>query len=277
MFFKTSTIAAVAALLRAGEALPPARNDSVNGVPAIGKRWLDCNRPVQGLSQDDCQHMSKIGFGSMGKNSDHDNGAIWVGGDGPTTFTFTNRADEGVTVVMWLQTDYKSSFVNVRQPYVTYSLPSPGDAVTVSAAQGISGAFAALHRDTTLRDGHIFNTWGEWSTGPYATVDVSRLPNMDGDRIEIETPGGCRANMDRCVFTCKRASRCGASGEYSLQSCEAHSQAGNPHIGHDHQFVIPVGASERTRNSEADNLSRGNPTGGCGGFENGGHVTVGLF
>ncbi|KAM3531387.1 hypothetical protein MY4038_004550 [Beauveria bassiana] len=33
----------------------------------------------------DCQHMSDIGLGSMGKNS--------IGDDGHTTFTFTNRAE----------------------------------------------------------------------------------------------------------------------------------------------------------------------------------------
>ncbi|KAM3505399.1 hypothetical protein MY11210_007990 [Beauveria gryllotalpidicola] len=226
-----------------------------NGVSAINKRSLDCSDPVWGLSHQDCQHMSDIGFGSMGMNSDGDNGVIWVGDDGHTTFTFCNRAeDDYMTVVVWLQTDGESSFVNVRQPYVTWSLPSHGDSVTVSMAPGISGAFAALHRHVTvLRDGQVFNTWGEWSTGPYATVDVSREPNMAGNRIEIETSGGCRANMDRCVFKCIDGNRCGASGEYYLEDCGAGSQLGNPHIGFDHQ---------------------GNPTGGCGGIENGGHVHV---
>ncbi|KAM3451116.1 hypothetical protein NHJ6243_009673 [Beauveria neobassiana] len=48
---------------------------------------------VAALRQD-CQHISDIGPGSMGKNSDGD--------DGHTTFTFTNRAeaDESMTVVV---------------------------------------------------------------------------------------------------------------------------------------------------------------------------------
>ncbi|KAM3541593.1 hypothetical protein ARSEF1564_005517 [Beauveria bassiana] len=43
---------------------------------------------VMGPAAGDCQHMSDIGLGSMGKNS--------IGDDGHTTFTFTNRpeADE---------------------------------------------------------------------------------------------------------------------------------------------------------------------------------------
>ncbi|TQW00875.1 cysteine synthase [Cordyceps javanica] len=258
MFFQSSIFAAVAALLSAAVAVPSAPFRSENAVSAISKRGLNCNSPVWGLSREDCQHMSNIGFGSMGKNNGGNNGAIWVGNDGHTTFTFVNRADEGgpatITVVVWLQTDGQSSFVNVRQPYVTWSLPNTGDSVTVSMAQGISGAFAALnHRITILKDGQVFNTWGEWSTGPYATVDVSREPNMGGNRMEIQTSGGCHANMDRCVFKCKNGNRCGRSGEYYLQNCEPGSQGGNPHIGYDQW---------------------GNPSGGCGGLENGGHATV---
>ncbi|OAA76698.1 hypothetical protein LEL_06382 [Akanthomyces lecanii RCEF 1005] len=228
-----------------------------NAVSAVEKRGLNCNNPVWGLSREDCQHMSNIGFGSMGKNENHDNGAIWVGNNGKTTATYRNSATEGgaasIIVVVWLQTDYVSSFVNVRQPYITWSLPNPGDTVTISFAQNIAGAFAALnHRITILKDGQVFNTWGEFSTGPYATVDVSREPNMGGNRMEIQTSGGCHANMDKCVFKCHNGNRCGASGEYYLQNCEPGSQPGNPHIGY------------------YDN----NPSGGCGGFENGGHLDV---
>ncbi|KAM3429080.1 hypothetical protein MY4824_008448 [Beauveria thailandica] len=230
---------------------------SENGVSSISKRGFDCSTPVWGLTHQDCQHMSDVGFGSMGKNMDGDNGVIWVGDDGHTTFTFTNRAgaDACLTVVVWLHTDdYVSSFVNVRQPHVTWSLPGHGDSVTVSMAPGISGAFAALHRGVTvLRDGQVFNTWGEWSTGPHATVDVSRQPRMDGNRMEIETAGGCRANMDRCVFKCRHANRCGPEGDWYLENCEAGSQPGNPHFGFDHL---------------------GKHSGGCGGYENGGHVQV---
>ncbi|KAF1736131.1 hypothetical protein CRV24_005069 [Beauveria bassiana] len=69
--------------------------------------------------------MSDICLGSMGKNSDGD--------DGHTTLTFTNRAeaDEFMTVVVWLHTaDYVSSFVNVhpspgRCPITATASPSP--------------------------------------------------------------------------------------------------------------------------------------------------------
>lgn len=239
--------------------LATANTVSENNLATISKRGFNCGNPVWGLNRADCQHMSDIGFGSQGKNDRGNNGLIWIGNDGPNKFHFTNRATEGgdasVTVVVWYAKpyDYESSFVNVRQPYITYSLEHPGDSVTISVANGVSGAFAALnHRITILRDGQVYNTWGEFTTGNYATVDVSREPNMGGNRMEIHTGGGCTSNMDRCVFKCKNGNRCGAKDSYYLQNCEPGSQGGNPHIGY----------------------YDGQPSGGCGGFENGGDVYV---
>lgn len=225
----------------------------------IEKRGLDCNNLVGGLIREDCEHMSNIGFGSQGKNDFYNNGIIWIGDDGPNKFTYTNRADEGgpasIIVVIWWANDDASSFVSSRQPYITYSLPNQGDHVTISVANGISGAFAALnHRITILRNGQVFNTWGEFTTGNSATIDVSRLPNMGGNRMEIYTGGGCNANMDRCVFKCKSGNTCWERDTYYLQNCDANSQPGDPHSG----------------------LAWGQPSGGCGGFSNGGNVWVDL-
>ncbi|KAJ3495746.1 hypothetical protein NLG97_g3174 [Lecanicillium saksenae] len=214
-----------------------------------------CSNLVQGLLQEDCEYMSRIGVDGMGFNDWNNNGKIWIGGDGPNIFTFANQADVPVILLIWLDVDFDSSFVRTRKPYVTYSLPNPGDTVVVSIDDGISGAFAALYDRTTPLTpyGQVYNTWGEFTSGPYATINVSREPNMGGNSMEIVTGGGCVSNMDTCVFKCYGNDVCWQDNTYYLKDCEAGSQPGNPHIGYD---------------------AKGQPQGGCGGWENGGVVQI---
>jgi hypothetical protein len=225
------------------------------------KRSFSCSSLVTGLSSADCQWMSSIGMAGQGTNAVSNNGNIWIGGDGPNTFTFTNQASSPsavpVTLILWDNpaNDYQSSFMNVRTPKISYSLPNVGNSVTISLANGVSGGWAALNnRATTLSQyGQIYNTWGEFTTGSYATVDVTRLVNMGGNTMSVKVSTGCVSNMNTCVFTCNSGNTCGDSGSYSLLNCAAGSQPGASYGVYD-----------------------GNPSGGCQGWSNGGHLDISL-
>lgn len=206
--------------------------------------------------------MSNIGMAGQGDNAVSNNGNIWIGGDGPNTFTFTNQATSPspvpVILILWDMPagDYQSSFMNVRRSKISYSLPNIGDSVTISLANGVSGGWAALnnHATTLSQWGQIYNTWGEFTSGAYATVDVSREVNMGGNVMSIRTSGGCTSNMNTCVFTCKNGQNtCGDSGTYQLENCAAGSQPGASY-----------------------GLYDGNPSGGCQGWSNGGHLDISL-
>jgi hypothetical protein len=198
--------------------------------------------------------MSVTGMYAQGVNSYSNNGNIWIGGDGPNLFTFTANAGMDVTLIFWANPtgDYSSSFMNVRQPMVSYSL-ADGQQVTISMANGLSGGWAGLYNDITILNqyGQIYNTWGEVTTGDSATVDVSREVNMSGNGMSITLDSGCVSNMNACVFQCTSGNTCGDSGTYSLVNCAAGSQPG-----------VSYG------------LYEGNPSGGCQGFSNGGHMSV---
>ena len=219
----------------------------------------DCTSLVEGVSFDDCQRMADIGMAGIGENIFGGNGHIWIGDDGPNTFTFTNQGSEPTILVLWDNPlgDYESSFMNVRTPKVSYSLPNLGDSVTVSLENGISGGWSTLTGlSTTLSTwGQIYNTWGEFTTGDWATVNVSRLVNMGGDGMSISVATGCRTNMDTCSFHCKGgANECGDSGSYDLVNCDPNT---NP--------FASIGTWDGI-----------NPEGGCQGWSNGGHLDISL-
>lgn len=148
--------------------------------------------------------------------------------------------------------------MNVRAPAISYSLPNAGDSVTISIANGVAGAWSALEDFATALSsyGQVFNTWGEFSTGNSATVDVSREANMAGSFMVLRVANnGCTADMGTCVYACTGgANSCGAADTYGLFNCATGSQAGA------NQYMV-----------------NGNPTGGCQGWSNGGHVDVWLM
>ncbi|KAJ9136556.1 effector 5 protein [Pleurostoma richardsiae] len=228
----------------------------------VTKRSFSCRTLAYGLSAADCQHMSDIGMAGQGANPTSNNGVVWIGSDGPNTFTFTNQATNPspvpVALILWNAPsgDYQASFMNVRTPQISYSLPNTGDSVTISVANGISGAWAALNNQVTVLSqyGQIYNTWGEFTTGQYATVDISREVNMGGNVMSLKVAAsGCVANMYTCAFQCKSGNTCGSSGTYDLVNCAAGSQPGASYGTYD-----------------------GNPSGGCTGFSNGGHLDIEL-
>lgn len=223
------------------------------------RRGLDCDTLVYGLTEKDCDHMSSIGMVAQGLNAESQSEAnIWIGDDGPNTITFTNVGDEPVTVIVWHFPigDYEASFVQQRTPEVSYSLPEQGDQVTVSMENGVSGGWSALvdHETGLTPYGQIDNTWGEFTCGRHATVNISREVNMSGSPMSAYTEGGCITDMDTCVFLCKYGDTCWESGSYVLEECEAGSQPGA-------NFGLN---------------GRGDPEGGCQGWEDGGHVDVDL-
>ncbi|KAI9737224.1 MAG: hypothetical protein M1818_005756 [Claussenomyces sp. TS43310] len=243
-FSKLAVALGVFSLAQAAPATSPSTSSML-------KRSFDCSSPVSGLTTADCQHMSDIGFVSQGVNPTSDNGAIWIGSDGPNTFTFENTAGVDVTLVIWNQAT-GASFVSANQPAITYSIADQ-DSVEISMDNSVSGGWAGLYNQiTTLNEaGSVYNTWGEFTTGDYATVDVSREPNMGGNAMSITLDSGCVSDMNTCVFECISGNTCYESGTYSLVNCANGSQPG-----------ATIGSYDD------------NPTGGCQGFNDGGHMTI---
>ncbi|KAK3939967.1 hypothetical protein QBC46DRAFT_364395 [Diplogelasinospora grovesii] len=209
--------------------------------------------PTYGLTSEDCAYMASIGFAGLGRNSLTNNGLIWIGTDGPNVFTFINGAGYPIILIMWYAAplDYQASFMNIRIPQISYSLPQTGDAVAISMVNDIAGAWAALedYRTPLSSFGQIYNTFGEFSTGASATTDVSRLVNMGGSQMTIKTPAGCLSNLNTCAYECITGNSCGKTGTYQLVNCEGPGAE----VGRDKD---------------------GNPTGGCQGWNYGGKIDV---
>lgn len=191
------------------------------------------------LSAVDEAKVLALGVTAVGTNSKANNGAIWIGDDGPYTNEFSNTSGEDLILVCW---GSQGSWVNAVVPLITVSIPSDGK-TTLSFANGNSGACAAIYSDTELVDGQICNSWIEHTYGPSGVIDVSREVNMNGHPIEAVGPS-CTTNMDTCVFVCDSGNSC-LTG-YTLKNCANGSQAGATYGQYD-----------------------GADSGGCGGLGNG--------
>ena len=196
---------------------------------------------------------------AQGINDHSDNGLIWIGDDGPNVFTFGNGADVSTNIVVWYQDDdpinYAASFMSAEQPYITYSL-APNEEVVISMANGVSGAISpVLQGQTVLSEyGQIYNTWVEFTTGDYATMDVSREVNMDGvfmAALISSSEGGGYIDNTLCAYVCYSGVTCGDAGTYELLNCD------------------PAAGS----NAEGAYID-GEWTGGMQGWSNGGDITV---
>ncbi|KAK1783375.1 hypothetical protein QBC45DRAFT_465013 [Copromyces sp. CBS 386.78] len=220
----------------------------------------NCASPVPGLSPQDCTYLSAIGVVSQGQNAlsaASGSAGIFLGSAGPNTFSFINGASVPLILVVWYNPvdDAQSSFMDARTPKITYSLPAQGSAVVVSIDNEVPGGWSTLYNHTTALTeyGQVNNTFGEFNTGTFATTDVSRLVNMQGHPMTLVVRGsGCRSDMQTCVYMCAEpgAITCGRERSYRLDNCQGQPGA-----------VV---------SNDAD----GNPTGGCQGWSNGGHVDV---
>jgi len=174
-----------------------------------------------------------MGLFSLGVNAkSHTEKAVaWLGDSGTGTQTnFTNKAKDTITVVLWHLPlgDYAAMCMNVKQPQITHTL-KPGESVLVTIADGVSGAFSAVYPQTKINfAGQISNTWGEFTTGPYGTVDVSREVAPEGNGMSITTSTGCKSDFKSCFFACTALNAqgvCGEAGTYKLHNCPEQSDA----------------------------------------------------
>ncbi|EKG17251.1 putative effector 5 [Macrophomina phaseolina MS6] len=200
----------------------------------------------------DAIHEAKLlalGLIAIGKNAlDATEAQVWIGDDGDYTTEFSNQSEEDIALVVW---GPQGSWVNTNEPLITLSL-APGANKTLSFANGVSGAFAAVYNDTQLVNGQISETWGEFTFGEWGCVDVSREVNMKGHNMTLDT-GNCISNMETCVFRCRNGvESCWL--EYELFNCENGSQEGATYGTFD-----------------------GAPTGGCGNMGSSAHVKAILY
>lgn len=165
------------------------------------------------------EQLLAMGFKAVGENAQTNNGQVWIGTDGAYTNKFINDSGEDLILVVW---GSQGSWVNAYQPYITHSVPS-GQYATLSFSDGAIGAWAAIYEDTTLVNGQVSNTWGEYTMGQSGVVDVSREVNMDGHSMSIVGPA-CTTDMDTCVFVCDEGTVCTTG--YSLKNCANGSQDG---------------------------------------------------
>jgi len=173
---------------------------------------------VASLLSADSSTLSALGC-QLGVNADSDNGGVWLGSDGTYTNEFTNAAGEDIILVVW---GPDASWVNANKPLITVSLAS-GASTTVSFANGAIGAWSAVYSGTTMVNGQISETWGEYTFSEEGVVDVSREVNMSGHSMSIVGPE-CTTDMSTCVFVCSSGNTC-LTG-YELLDCAAGSQAG---------------------------------------------------
>jgi hypothetical protein len=204
---------------------------STIAAPTLNTRGID-NATIalaadgaNGLLSNDLSRLRSMGMIAPGINSYSNNGKVWIGADGYVRAKFTNYTPNPIILVLWVG----GSWVNTNTPLITYSLATI-ESVTLSFSNHVQGgAFSAVYTDTTMIDGQIANTWGEFTTNGINSVDnISMLPNMRGHKMTIINQAtGCRADWLNCVFQCTNgANRCGNPGEYFLKSCDASQHGG---------------------------------------------------
>jgi hypothetical protein len=171
------------------------------------------------LTDADATKLSALGVASLGVNSAVSNGQAWLAEDGPYKANFQNNAGEDLVLVCW---GVAGSWINAVQPTITASIAA-GSSLTVSFADGASGACTAVYGDTQLVNGQASNTWMEFTFGDYGVVDVSREVNMNGHSLSVVGPS-CTTDMDTCVFVCPSSDVC--TFGYELKNCANGSQPG---------------------------------------------------
>merc|ERR1712000_48126 len=152
------------------------------------------------LTDSDASKLSALGVASLGVNSAVSNGQAWLAEDGPYKTNMQNNAGEDIVLVCW---GVAGSWINAVQPTITASIAA-GSSLTVSFADGASGACTAIYGDTKL-------------------VDVSHEVNMNGHSLSVVGPS-CTTDMDTCVFVCPSSDVCTTG--YELQNCANGSQPG---------------------------------------------------
>ncbi|KAF2198418.1 hypothetical protein GQ43DRAFT_400911 [Delitschia confertaspora ATCC 74209] len=203
-------------------------DDDDDGKKTIGDVISDIGDFVDGLVDDIKDWFADLDICSLGENSKHNNGKIWLGDSGDYTATFKNNYNEAVILVCWNSQDFT---VNTKTPLITVKLPK-GKKQTLSFG-GISGGCAAAHKGMAKSEfGGLKQTWFEFTFGgQFPTFDVSREPNMKGISIAATAKkSGCTSDMETCVFQCVNGGdTCGQAGEYKMFNVQGknchHSEA----------------------------------------------------
>lgn len=118
------------------------------------------------------------------------------------------------------------SWINAVAPLISHPMGA-GESVTVSYAEGASGACSAVYPDTQMVNGQVSNTWIEYTfAGIYSTYDVSREVNMNGRGISTVGPS-CTTDMDTCVFKCSDPNATSCWFGYELFNCAAGNGGGS--------------------------------------------------
>ena len=175
------------------------------------------------VSSDASKLVGSLKLAGIGENSFNNNGKAWIGKDGPYVNEFFNDSGEDIILVLWGD---QSSWVNSKVPLITHSLPA-ATSISISLAEGTTGGYTAVYGDTQMSPyGQLSNTWGEYTTaGADTTFDVTRIVDMNGHTMKIETPT-CVADMDHCVFQCA-AGEASCYMNYSLIDCPSNSGKSN--------------------------------------------------
>ncbi|TKX22068.1 hypothetical protein C1H76_5701 [Elsinoe australis] len=192
---------------------------------------------------------------------------VTVGGDGPFKVEFKNESPDDIVVIVWTNCNkinpWDAAIVKDNTPDVTHTLKANTSTIvsydpTKAANNAISGGWAAVYPNTIMNNGFIFEPWGEvtfTTSSVFSTTDVSLLPNMKGNKMEIrnyENEGDaeprCASTMTKCSFVCPNGEQfCQFGG--IIQNC-------------------PVGTPYTTSSSDYAH-------GGCGGLrDDGGYVKV---
>jgi hypothetical protein len=174
----------------------------------------------RGLMDRDLSFLNSLGA-LAGVNSFSRTTNLWIGTDGDYTTEFINESGEDVILACW---GPSGSWINAVAPLITTSVANSTSTV-VSFAEGASGSCAGIYPSTTMVNGQVSNTWFEFTfADPWSTVDVSRLVNMNGNKMTIVTPS-CVSDMDTCVFVCNEGeSSCWL--DYHLINCDASNGGG---------------------------------------------------
>lgn len=184
----------------------------------------------------------------------------WIGSQGPYTNTFTNAAAEDAVLFCW---GPAGSWINAVPPLISEPIAA-GQSVTVSYAEGASGACAPVFADTSMVNGQLYQTWLEYTfAGVWSTYDVSREVNMNGRTISTVhkidgnfngSSNGCLTDMNTCVFKCSDPTAASCWYGYQLENCGASNGGGS-------------GVDPTT----------GGASGGCNGISNGRATLVTTF
>lgn len=195
---------------------------------------------ISALSDADAAILEDLGVlsgANVGNSSDSTTPVTLGAYGGAYVAEFTNESDEDLILVVW--DSGLKAWVNVDQPAITRTL-KVNHTVHVSFDPSVnngavSGAWAMINTNTTLVDGLVSNTWGEYTfeeTGAFSTIDISREPNMDGSAMTIEiyetkadanddtVDAACYADMKTCAFVCTDGSNtCGDANTYEIINC----------------------------------------------------------